>query len=185
MGYDLEGELLRAARELIVRRDELHRRVGAAVGGEPYEHWLDHRRRGLSGVEHDGEWSWGTLESGLDVFHGDGRRAWLEYGHCRSLSLFTAAALDCFIRHARAPWLTFSRLAHPLLSHLVVPLAERLVADGCFERVGAGYSLTETGLAHAIPGEPHILGGDRDAAAHVFETDEPIAPGPLGVHRIP
>jgi hypothetical protein len=181
MGYDLESELLRAARELTTRRDELHRRIGAAVGGEPYEHWLDNRQRGLDGVEHDGEWSWVTLEPGLDVFHADGRRAWLEYGHCSSLGLFTAAALDCFIHHARVPWLTFPRLAHPLLSQLIVPLAETLVGNGCFVRVGVGYSLTEMGLAHVLQGEPQMLDDDPDGASRAFEVGEPY---PIPLSRI-
>jgi hypothetical protein len=184
MGYDLEGELLRAARELSLRRDVLDRQIGAAVGGDGYEHWLDRRRRGLNEIEHAGEWSWMPLESGLDVSHVDGRRVWLEYGHCRSLRLFTAAALDCFIRHARVPWSTFPRLAHPLLSDLIVPLAETLVGDGRFERVGAGYSLTEVGRAHVLQGEPQILADDRDGASRMFEVGEPFARPPhLAVWR--
>jgi hypothetical protein len=74
MTYDLEAELLRAAHELSVRRDELHRLIGAAVGREPYEHWLDNRRRGAADIEHHGDWSWVTLALGFDVLHVDGRR---------------------------------------------------------------------------------------------------------------
>jgi hypothetical protein len=67
------------------------------------------------------------------------------------------AAIDHFVRHARAPWATFPRLAHPLLSHLILPLLETLMGDGCLEQVAAGYMLTEKGLAYVRQREPRLL----------------------------
>jgi hypothetical protein len=42
----------------------------------------------------------------------------------------------------------FVRLAHPLVSHLIGPLTEHLIADGLLRHVEAGYVLTEA--AHAL-----------------------------------
>jgi hypothetical protein len=157
MTFDLEAELLRAACELRVRRDELQHRIGTAVGCDPYEHWLDRRRWSTVDGERDGEWSWVALTFGFDVCHADGRRLWLEYEHGHSLSLFTVPALDCFVRHARPPWGSFPRLAHPLLSHAIVPLIETLVDHGCLAHAAAGYLLTEYGLTCATQGSPQFL----------------------------
>jgi hypothetical protein len=157
MAFDLEAEVLRAARELRVHRQELQHRIGTAVGGDPYEYWLNSRRWNIVDAERDGQWSWVPLAFGFDVYHVDGRRLWLEYGHGHSIAPFTAPAFDCFVRHARAPWGNFSRLAHPLLSNTIIPLIETLIDHGYLAYATPGYLLTEKGLVDGMECDPQFL----------------------------
>jgi hypothetical protein len=80
-------------------------------------------------------------------------RAACELCSRRDHDAFTLAALRDFIA-STAP--KFSRLVHPLLAHLVEPLAERLVNDGLLARAEGGYVLTEEGHVY-LRRSPHYL----------------------------
>jgi hypothetical protein len=151
---DLEGELLRAAHELSLRRGELAQRIVAATGVEPYDYWI--RQRGRAHIDRDGEWSWCARDVGLDVLHADGRRAWLEYTGDRTASAFSCAGLRCFVEHARPPWGEFWRLAHPLVVDRLQPLVDSLVTVGFLAHASHGYVVTAQAVAD-LQREPAIL----------------------------
>jgi hypothetical protein len=65
---------------------------------------------------------------------------------------------DALHAHIAAAPQRFPRLVHPLLAHLIGPLADLLVRNGLLARDGAGYLVTDAGRAQLQPAPRYLQG---------------------------
>jgi hypothetical protein len=176
MRLDLEGEYLRAARELCLRGDELLLRVAAAIRCDPYDYWILGRRPALDWAEvrvvdtpeqldNDGEWSWFFHGLELDLIHlKDDRRVRVDFARDNLRGLFSNWGLESFVKHTCPPWPRYSRLCHPLMpSGLLDQLARTLRREGYLDEAdrahGAGHGFVLSAKAHEyLVQEPRFLG---------------------------
>jgi hypothetical protein len=176
MRLDLEGEYLRAARELCLRGDELLPRVAAAIRCDPYDYWILRRSPELDWSEvrvadapdqldNDGEWSWFFHGLELDLIHlKDGRRVRVDFARDNLPGLFTSWGVKLFVTHARPPWPRYQRLCHPLMPDgLLDQLDRTLCRDGYLDQAdrphgaGHGFVLSAKALEYLVQ-EPRFLG---------------------------
>jgi hypothetical protein len=119
---DLEYDFLNAARELVLRQQELLPLIAEKMGIDPYEYWVEGghgmkygRAFGNRGTSMDGKWQW--------CFHGhecaitnieDKRSVDVYFGPNGRTDTFIHWSVMLFVYDTKKPWREFPRLKSEL-----------------------------------------------------------------------